>query len=256
MRRAGSAVVRHDLTPSKCLRMLPLYIPLVVALLVTDAALGQTLNAQREALQIIADFADRLCFKIPLEGTGGTIDLSGAAKAELDTVLKRVVQLGIQGSAKYQQSQFQGLLQRDLLTAVKTSTDCKLKVFDTLKDRLLPAARSESPTPMAPEITAIANGSRPDTDGLIITELILTSNVAIQPPVAIDLDFDRPICCVEVTPRPKPAALLGGGSSWNGTRATATLPNLGISPTMLWLVAVKSQHAATLVSEPRLRIRY
>jgi hypothetical protein len=86
-----------------------------------------------------------------LEGSGSNLELSGAAKAELDSLLKRIASLGIQGSAKYQQSQFQGLLQKDLATALKNSTDCKLKVFDALKDKLLSAA-TEPKAPTAEDV--------------------------------------------------------------------------------------------------------
>src|SRR5437016_1547397 len=119
-----------------------LLISILLMLLVPPlgAAFAQNPNAQnKEALQIISDFADRLCSKSPWEGSGRTVDLSGTGKAELDGLIKKMASLGIQGSAKYQQSQFQGLLQKDLVAALKTSTDCKLKVLEALKDKLLSA---------------------------------------------------------------------------------------------------------------------
>jgi hypothetical protein len=134
-----------------------LLISILLMLLVPPlgAAFAQNPNAQnKEALQIISDFADRLCSKVPLEGSGSTVDLSGTGKAELDGLLKKMASLGIQGSAKYQQSQFQGLLQKDLVAALKTSTDCKLKVFEALKDKLLSAVNA--PKPATPDEVAEA----------------------------------------------------------------------------------------------------
>jgi len=130
--------------------MLPLRILLMFLVLVPEAALAQNLNAQKEALQIIGDSADRLCLKPPLEGSGSTVELSGTAKAELEGLLKKLGALGIQGSAKYQQSQFQGLLQKDLAAALKSSTDCRLKVFDDLKGKLLSAVAPPTPLPTKP----------------------------------------------------------------------------------------------------------
>jgi hypothetical protein len=124
---------------------------LILSLLTPEAALAQKLNP-KDALQIITDFADRLCLTPPLEGSGSTVELSGVAKAELDGLLKRMAALGIQGSAKFQQSQFRGLLQKDLVAALKTSTDCKLKVLDALKDKLL----SNVSAPTADEVADAA----------------------------------------------------------------------------------------------------
>jgi hypothetical protein len=55
-------------------------------------------------------------------------------------LLKRFTDIGLQGAAKYQQSQFQGLLQKDLLTAMRDTTSCRLTVANTLMSRLLGAA--------------------------------------------------------------------------------------------------------------------
>jgi hypothetical protein len=147
-----------------------LLISILLMLLVPPpgAAFAQNPNAQnKEALQIISDFADRLCSRVPLEGSGSTVDLSGTGKAELDGLLKKMASLGIQGSAKYQQSQFQGLLQKDLVAALKTSTDCKLKVLEALKDKLLSAVNA--PKPATPDEVAEAVVKRLPVNPLNLT---------------------------------------------------------------------------------------
>ena len=92
----------------------------------------------REALEVVNDFADKMCATIPLEGKGGTIQLSGDAQAQLAGLLDRLVKLGIDGAVKFKQDQYQGLLQGDLVTALKESTTCKLHIWNDLKDKLLP----------------------------------------------------------------------------------------------------------------------
>ena len=95
------------------------------------------LAAQKEALDLIADFADRLCKDVPLEGSRSELELSGTATAELNGLIKKLVDLGIHGAAKYRKSEYQGVLRNDLATALEKSTDCKLEVFRELKDVLL-----------------------------------------------------------------------------------------------------------------------
>lgn len=97
----------------------------------------ELLDEQKESLAVIADFADRLCKDIPLEGSGENIDLSIEAKAELDDLIKKLVNLGAVGAGKYQKTEYQGLLQSDLAKVLKDSTQCKLEIFKALKDELL-----------------------------------------------------------------------------------------------------------------------
>ena len=97
-----------------------------------------SLKEQEEALNIIVNFAERLCKDIPLEGKGSNLELSGRGKAELNGILNKLVNLGIQGAAKYQDTQYKGVLQKDLATLLADNMQCRLEVFRMLQDRLLP----------------------------------------------------------------------------------------------------------------------
>jgi hypothetical protein len=116
---------------------------------VTRAA--DNLEKQTKALDIIADFANRLCETVPQTGTSGNVELSGKAKAELNELLKKVANLGIEGAAKYQALEWKGVLQQELAEQLNRSRSCKLEVFKDLKDRLLSVGPSRpEPEPTAP----------------------------------------------------------------------------------------------------------
>lgn len=106
------------------------------------------LDRQKAALDMIADFADRFCKDIPLVGHGDRMELSGEAKAELSGIVKKLADLGLEGAGKYQQSEYQGLLQRDLIAGLKSSVDCRLKIWKDLKSTLV---TESSPTVVAPD---------------------------------------------------------------------------------------------------------
>jgi hypothetical protein len=113
----------------------------------SSSALGQvneTLAMQRTALKDITDAAERICNSIPLSGTSQSAELSGQAKAEVNGVIKKVAELGVQGAGKYQTSEFSNVLQRDLAQAIQTNANCKQTVFGVLVDRMIPA-RSSGP---------------------------------------------------------------------------------------------------------------
>lgn len=106
------------------------------------------LAERKRALNIIADFADRLCKDIPLDGTGDNLELSGKAKVELSGIIKKIADLGVEGAVKYQKSEYKGLLQKDLVKALQESTNCRLQVWEDLKETILKHSGSKpSPVP-------------------------------------------------------------------------------------------------------------
>jgi hypothetical protein len=111
-------------------------VAILFSILVSNSS-GQGLESQKEALHIIADFANSICGSIPLEGTQRTTEVSGEVKTELSKILKKIVDLGVEGAAKYQGGGYSGVLQADLFKALNESTNCKLKVFNDLQNKLL-----------------------------------------------------------------------------------------------------------------------
>ena len=100
------------------------------------------LEKQQAALNIIADFADRICNKIPLIGNAENLELSGEAKAELKGLLKKVADIGIEGAAKYQKSNYGNVLQKDLANLINESSKCKQEVWKDLKGKLIVSVAS------------------------------------------------------------------------------------------------------------------
>lgn len=113
---------------------------ILASFLAGNTVMASDLEAQKAALDAISSFATELCKEPPKGGMESKYELSGAAKAELSSVLKKVVDLGIEGAGKYQGSEYEGILQTDLAELVKDSSDCRREVWRDLKDRLIPAA--------------------------------------------------------------------------------------------------------------------
>lgn len=108
--------------------------------LLCGASLSQAtddLDKTERTLKIISEFANSICNNIPLNGGSSSFELSGSAKAELSKLLKKVTDLGFQGGAKYQSAEYEGLLQKDLITALKDSANCKQNVSKDLNEKLL-----------------------------------------------------------------------------------------------------------------------
>jgi hypothetical protein len=156
------------------MRYEPILIALFVFTLEPAASLAADVTAQQQkALNVIADFADRLCKSPPLQGQQTSLELSGTAKAELNEVVRKIVDLGIEGAAKYTNSEWNGFLQKDLAAIVKDSANCRLEVWRDLKDKLVPKTTESSPDARtgAPPTTACPTSSPINMVGKVASDL-------------------------------------------------------------------------------------
>jgi hypothetical protein len=129
---------------------------------------------------------------------------------------------------------------------------------DELKERLNAKCSNaqDSTTGAPPQINAIRADKGKDENGLYLTEFTLIPNKSISAPALVELEFDYPILGLGTVPSPPPSALLGGGDRWDGTHGYATLPSLGMSPSLVWIVTVKSRVPIHLTKPPHLRVGY
>jgi hypothetical protein len=88
-------------------------------------------------LSAITDTADKICGIVATSGSLTNVKVQGDVRAELNGLAKRLADLGISGNAQYSSSTYEGLVQQDLATALKDVRDCKLKVFNTLQEKLI-----------------------------------------------------------------------------------------------------------------------
>jgi hypothetical protein len=108
------------------------YLPTIECSYAQDA-----LEKKQKALNMIVDFAERYCLDVPLGG--GTIkrELSAEGKVQLNKFLKAFFDLEVGAGGKYQISEYTGILQKDLADALETSSNCRVRVLELLKDELL-----------------------------------------------------------------------------------------------------------------------
>ena len=125
--------------------------------IISDSAIAaSSTNRMNEELNVIANFADRICGDIPLTGGRETLMISGSANAELNGLIKKLANLGIEGAVKYEKSEYQNVLREDLAAVLATSTQCKLDIVHALKDKIL----NKGPEEDDPVYVALAEGLR------------------------------------------------------------------------------------------------
>jgi hypothetical protein len=98
---------------------------------------ADTLESQREALKEIRATANDLCSDINSNVTVSELELSGSAKAKLEGLIGKVVDLGIEGAGKYKGGGYNGPLQEQLAKAIHDRDNCRKHIFDILQEKMI-----------------------------------------------------------------------------------------------------------------------
>jgi hypothetical protein len=80
--------------------------------------------------------ADRICGTIAVRGESGSDELSAEAKADVNATLGKLVDFGVKGAVSKGSTEYTGLLQKDLVAALKDNSTCKLEVLRTMTVKL------------------------------------------------------------------------------------------------------------------------
>ena len=119
------------------------------ASLSAPAAAQSDIESTRRALGIIDDFARSMCADPDLKGFATTASANAKASAGVSNLVKSLADAKVDLSADIKRESFQGLLRTDLLEATRNATNCRLTIYNDLKDRVLPR-KSDVSVPQPP----------------------------------------------------------------------------------------------------------
>jgi uncharacterized protein YecT (DUF1311 family) len=105
------------------------------------------LTNQARALVVIAETANSICYSVSQGGRQNATSLSGESTAKLNDASAKVADLNVKGSAQITSTDYQGLFQGELASALNNSQNCKKSVFDVLVVKLLPTVTSQTGLP-------------------------------------------------------------------------------------------------------------
>jgi hypothetical protein len=109
----------------------------ILMLIISETTHAQfnDIKHQKKYLNMIADIADRTCKDVSLKGRSSSTELSGDVKVKLNKLLAKFAGLNIGVAGKVNNTEYEGMLQSDLLNAAKNANDCKIDVTKFLVDR-------------------------------------------------------------------------------------------------------------------------
>lgn len=146
---------------------------LVVLLLVSASLHAQTASqAQfRQELEIVGDFALRLCASPELRNSAVSGATSAEAKAAVTGLLKKLSEINLDVKAELRSTSTSGLLPGQFIDAFRSSLDCRQKMVETLTPLILrpisgqqsqnqPIQSIPAPGPNRPPVAVIRRDDR------------------------------------------------------------------------------------------------
>jgi hypothetical protein len=118
---------------------------LVCSLFISQTCFADSLEQQqRRAVNLIIRTADKICAPVPLESSSRKFELTGEGKAEIEGLLRQLVDLGIEGAATFQEEQHRGVLPQNLASVLINNTACRSEIFLELQKKLIPNISASS----------------------------------------------------------------------------------------------------------------
>jgi uncharacterized protein YecT (DUF1311 family) len=115
------------------------------------------LGRQTEALVVIGTFVEKMCYTVD---TGG-----GQTDTVLNGAFDQVSALNVKGSGQLTREEYHGVIREQLANTLKFTEDCKIKLFDSLVDRMLPTVKIDTGLPVSQGVHLTARtGQKPSID--------------------------------------------------------------------------------------------
>jgi hypothetical protein len=158
-------------------------IPIVVflcfgAISVSSDAYAQGADSTEKKLNLLADFAEKICGDIPLYSDEKTGTASVKADAEFDKLLKKLANIGVRASASGSIATFHGVMQKDKFAAIHDNLECRQKMVDDLLTDVFPPQAAPTPPPTHHRPPVLYKGPFPSSEDEQNFRAALTADTA------------------------------------------------------------------------------
>ncbi|HET6376865.1 MAG TPA: hypothetical protein VFG05_00925 [Methylocella sp.] len=110
-----------------------------------DSAHADNFEAQQKALDLITAAADKICNVVSTRGEVNSSEVQGNVTVQLRGLATKLAEAGVSGTGSITSEQYENVLRSDLAATLKDNTACRLKVFETLQQKLLGSSPSIEP---------------------------------------------------------------------------------------------------------------
>ena len=121
-----------------------IYLTVLAAIGPTTAS-GQQYPQRESALTEISRATDDICQTVQQRGRKSEAQVSGEVEAKLPQVIAKILGLRAKGTGQISKSEYEGLSQETVSTALQSNMNCRQNVSIKLIERLLPGAALATP---------------------------------------------------------------------------------------------------------------
>ena len=108
----------------------------VAFLISTDAVVAQSAQELEDGVELIIQVAEQICLNTSTSGSSSQVELDGNADASLGVLSKRLIDLGIEGAGRLNETEFSNVLREDLAVEIQDNRRCRESVFDAMFARV------------------------------------------------------------------------------------------------------------------------
>lgn len=161
---------------------------LLSCLLASNCVYASTINDN--AIDELKSLSSFICDKIMLDGGEQTLELDGKAKAELDSILSNLANLGISGAAKYKNKKFVNVLRKDLADQLNKARECRLLIWNDMKNTII---KPKQVIKEVKSVSASINGSNNVSNTIINNSNVGNTTISNNQEILLFNDFAQAI---------------------------------------------------------------
>jgi len=136
-------------------RFLGFLVPILVCFSVLPAY-PQSLDPEVRAA--IREFADDICGVYMRSGGSNTQELRGEAKASVDGLIGKLVDLGVEGAATFEEEKYTNVVRDDIAEELQDIRSCRIEIWKDLKDTLIVVRQRSDVQPLEREAPIVKVG--------------------------------------------------------------------------------------------------
>lgn len=111
----------------------------------------------QKAKDLIFEATDEICGELLHSGSKQEIEIAGSAEAHLNTLLKMLAEIGIQGDARFNSKDYINVKRDELARELKSNRECRLEIWNDLKHLLYAEQPEQQLTRKRPQESVITN---------------------------------------------------------------------------------------------------
>lgn len=90
-------------------------------------------DKQQAAIEAVRELLPLVCGEFPRGGSSQQFEIKGNAEAKVEGLVKKLIDLGIQGATEFKSEEYVGVLRSEVGQEIKSVRQCNEKIYNDMK---------------------------------------------------------------------------------------------------------------------------